>query len=145
MSPTTQATVPILQTTAQPSITTASIDKPITKTSTPSVQATNEEPTVNKIPPRRVQAKPTKEPSLQQAKILSHICKAATNRARLPQRYTRQLWQQEQRERIQLVHDKDTGEFLNYRQLIRDPKHSKVWSKSSAANKFGRSDQGVGG
>jgi hypothetical protein len=80
-SPTKQATVPTPQTIAQPSTITAIIDKPITKTSTPRVQATNKEPTVNKIPSPRLQAKPTKEPSLQQAKIPSHICKAAINRA----------------------------------------------------------------
>jgi hypothetical protein len=103
MSPTTQATAPTPQTTAQLSITTAIIDKPITKTLTLRVQAINKEPILNKIPSPRVQAKPTKGPSLQQAKIRSHICKAATNRARLPQGYTRQLRQQEQRGRIQLI------------------------------------------
>jgi hypothetical protein len=143
-SPTTQATVPTPRTITRPSITSAIIDKPITETSTLRVQATNEEPTVNKIPPPRVQAKPTKEPSLQQAKICLHICKATTNRARLQQHYTRQLRQQEQRERIQLIHNKDTGEFLNYHQLICDPKHLRVWSKS-AANEFERLAQGVCG
>jgi hypothetical protein len=54
------------------------------------------------------------------------------------------LRQQEQRERIQLIRDNDTGEYLNYRQLIRDPKHQKIWN-TSAANEFGRLAQGVGG
>jgi hypothetical protein len=54
------------------------------------------------------------------------------------------LCQQDQIERIQLVHDKETGEYLNYRQLIQDPKHKEVWSKS-AANEFGQLAEGVGG
>jgi hypothetical protein len=36
------------------------------------------------------------------------------------------------------------GQYLNYRQLIREPKHNEIWS-TSAANKFGRLAQGVGG
>ena len=47
------------------------------------------------------------------------------------------------RERAQLIHDKETGEYLNYRQLLKDPKHAKVWAHS-AANEFGRLAQGVG-
>jgi hypothetical protein len=54
------------------------------------------------------------------------------------------LCQQDQIERIQLVHNTETGEYLKYRQLIRDPKHKEVWSKS-AANEFGQLAQGVGG
>jgi hypothetical protein len=43
----------------------------------------------------------------------------------------------------QLIHDKETGEYLNYRQLLKDPKHAKVWAHS-AANEFGRLAQAVG-
>ena len=46
-------------------------------------------------------------------------------------------------ERAQLIHDKETGEYLNYRQLLKDSKHAKVWAHS-AANEFGRLAQGVG-
>ena len=88
--PITQAAVPTPQTTTQPSITTAIIHKPITKLPTPRVQATNLE--VNEIPPPRAQAKPAKEPSLQQTKLHSHIRETTTNRARLPQSYNKQLW-----------------------------------------------------
>ncbi len=49
-----------------------------------------------------------------------------------------------QREHAQLVCDTDTGNYLNYRQLMRDPNHATVWSESSA-NEFGRLAQGVGG
>ena len=40
--------------------------------------------------------------------------------------------------------DKDTGQLLNYQQLIRNPKYKKEW-KISAANEFGQLAQGVGG
>jgi hypothetical protein len=36
------------------------------------------------------------------------------------------------------------GQYLNYRQLIRDPKHKEIWS-TPAANEFRRLAQGVGG
>jgi hypothetical protein len=55
-----------------------------------------------------------------------------------------QLRQQEQQERIQLIRNDDTGECLNYRQLIRYPKYQKIWN-TLAANEFGRLAQGVGG
>jgi hypothetical protein len=44
---------------------------------------------------------------------------------------------------VQLIHDADTGEYLNYRQLLRHPKHKKLWEKL-AANEFGQLAQGVG-
>jgi hypothetical protein len=47
-------------------------------------------------------------------------------------------------ERALLVCNNKTGQYLNYRQLIREPKHKEIWS-TSAANKFGRLAQGVGG
>jgi hypothetical protein len=36
------------------------------------------------------------------------------------------------------------GQYLNYRQLIRELKHKGIWS-TSATNKFGHLAQGVGG
>ena len=42
------------------------------------------------------------------------------------------------------VLDRDTGKLLKYRQLLRDPRYKREWSKS-AANEFGRLAQGVGG
>jgi hypothetical protein len=47
-------------------------------------------------------------------------------------------------EQAQLIHDKDTGEWLTYGQLLRDPKHRENWLHS-AANKFGCLANGVGG
>jgi hypothetical protein len=43
-----------------------------------------------------------------------------------------------------LVCNNNTVQYLKYRQLIRDPKHKKIWS-TSAANKFGCLAQGVRG
>ena len=51
---------------------------------------------------------------------------------------------QDHRERAQLIHDKETGEYLKYRQLMRYPKYKGTWQQS-AANEFGRLAQGVGG
>jgi hypothetical protein len=36
------------------------------------------------------------------------------------------------RERAQLIHDKETGKYLNYRQLLKNPKHAKLWAHSAA-------------
>ena len=52
--------------------------------------------------------------------------------ARIPQRHQMNLCIIEQKEQVQLVHDKDTGEYLNYRQLLQDPKHKDVWERSAA-------------
>ena len=42
------------------------------------------------------------------------------------------------------VMDEQTGQLLDYKQLMRDPKYKKNWSTSSA-NEFGRLANGVGG
>jgi hypothetical protein len=47
-------------------------------------------------------------------------------------------------QRALAVMDKETGQLLNYRQLIRNPKYKKEW-RLSAANEFGQLAQGVGG
>ena len=51
--------------------------------------------------------------------------------------------QQILQERAQLIHDKETGKYLNDRQLLQDSKHAKLWAHS-AANEFRRLAQGVG-
>ncbi len=58
-------------------------------------------------------------------------------------RHNMQLRQQVQHERAQLIRDEETGEYLNYRRLIWDPRHKELW-QTSAANEFGRLAQGVG-
>ncbi len=45
-------------------------------------------------------------------------------------------------ERAQLIHDRETNTYLNYRQLLRHPKYTKAWN-ISAANEFGRLAQGL--
>jgi hypothetical protein len=55
-----------------------------------------------------------------------------------------QIQQQKFSEHAQLVCNNETGQYLNYRQLIRDPKHKEIWF-TSATNKFGHLAQGVGG
>jgi hypothetical protein len=42
------------------------------------------------------------------------------------------------------VMDNETGQLLNYRQLMRSDKHKHAWGRSSA-NEFGRLAQGIGG
>ncbi len=44
--------------------------------------------------------------------------------------------QQILQERVQLIHEKEIGKYLNYRQLLRDPNHAKLWAHSPA-NEFG--------
>jgi len=51
---------------------------------------------------------------------------------------------QQRRESAQPVLDFDTGKLLEYRQLLRDPKHKEIWTKAGA-KEFGRLAQGVGG
>lgn len=48
------------------------------------------------------------------------------------------------REAANPVLDHETGKLLEYRQLLRDPKHKEIWNRA-AANEFGRLAQGVGG
>jgi hypothetical protein len=85
-----------------------------------------------------------KEPTATQMNLRNKIKEARDTRSRLALRTHMALRPQIQRERIQLVRDEETGEYLKYRQLLRDPKHTKIWNTSSA-NEFGRLAQGVGG
>jgi hypothetical protein len=87
-------------------------------------------------------------PTLTQTKLRGKINDARYLRSRLAMRTHMQLRPQDQRqwrgERIQLIRDEERGEYLNYRQLMRHPKHKTIWNTSSA-NEFGRLAQGVGG
>ncbi len=51
---------------------------------------------------------------------------------------------QQRRESANPVLDYDTRKLLEYRQLLRDPKHIEIWTKAGA-NEFGQLAQGVGG
>jgi hypothetical protein len=55
-----------------------------------------------------------------------------------------QIQQQKYTKRAQLVCNNGMGQYLNYRQLIREPKHKEIWS-TSATNKFEYLVQEVGG
>ncbi len=85
----------------QKSITKATINKSIT----------------NQTPTPRVHSKPKENTLPEQMKLHHRLQEAATNRVRLPHRYNMQLHQQEQLERIQLIHNDKTREYLNYWQL----------------------------
>jgi TfoX/Sxy family transcriptional regulator of competence genes len=125
----------------RPSLTTATIDKPIpTNAPIPRVRNDNGD---NNTPTPRVRNKVTKRPpTIAQQKLKSTMRDKANSRARIPHRTHMQLRQQEQRELVQLIRDDDTGEYLNYRQLMRSPKHRRIWNISSA-NEFGRLAQGL--
>jgi hypothetical protein len=138
-----------LRTIQRPSIKKALINKPIQSiTPTPTVhEETRTVPTdtmtQKTTPTPRVMRKSRQiPPTTAQSKIRNKIREAASSRARLPYRTHMQLRQQEQRECVQLIRDGDTGEYLNYRQLMRSPKHHIIWNKS-LANKFGRLAQGL--
>jgi hypothetical protein len=125
------------QPTAQPAKEAAIVDKPIpVQTPIQRVQKnTNIKiPTISPLTPR-VHSK-SKEDILPKQMNLRHRIQEATQ-ARLPHCHNMQLRQQEQHERVQLIRDDKTGEYLNYRQLIQNPKHKEIWNKL-AANEFGR-------
>ena len=46
------------------------------------------------------------------------------------------------RERAQLIHEEETGQYLKYQQLLNNPKYATQWARS-AANEFGQLVQGV--
>ncbi len=131
------------QRTAQPAKEVALVDKPIPiQMPIPRLQKNTsiEIAAISPLTPR-VHSKSKEDISPKQINLRHRIQEAT--QARLPHRHNMQLHQQEQRECVQLIRDDKTGEYLNYRQLIRNPKHREIWNKS-AANEFGRLAQGVG-
>jgi hypothetical protein len=80
--------------------------------------------------------KKTKEMSQERAKMHHLMCAATNSRARIPQRHQMNLHQSKRNKQAQLIHDKETGEFLIYHKLLQDQKHKETWEKS-AANEFG--------
>jgi hypothetical protein len=76
------------------------------------------------------------------SRLKEYLCTTQESRARIPQRNRLSPRRHNPTKRIQLVHDADTGEYLNYRQLMQNPKHRIIWSKSFA-NKFGQLAQGL--
>jgi hypothetical protein len=71
---------------------------------------------VNKLTPRVESTAPhekAKEISPERAKMRQLIRTMTNSRARIPQRHQMNLCQSQHNERAQLIHDKETGEFLN--------------------------------
>jgi hypothetical protein len=101
------------KTTAWLLITKAIVDKPIPiQTPTPRVQVnTNTEMAKTPSTPR-VHTNPKENILPKQMKLRHRIRKATTNQVRLPHHQNMQLHQQEQHGRLQLIRDKETGEFI---------------------------------
>ncbi len=155
MAPPKDNIVPMVKQTAPPrtiqwpSFQKALIDKPI-QSIAPTLMVQNE---MNTVPTDTVTQKTTSTPrvhrksqqvppTITQSKIHDKIREAASSRARLPHRTHMQLRQQEQWEHVQVICDDNTGEYLNYQQLMCIPKHRTIWAKSPA-NEFGRLAQGL--
>jgi hypothetical protein len=71
--------------------------------------------TERQITPKRLPSERSKVRDLIRDKMLE--------RARIPQRHWMHLRNSERREQVQLIQDEDTGMYLTYRKLLRDPKH----------------------
>jgi len=80
--------------------------------------------------------------SPERMRLKEYLRSKRNTRVRITQRYNMNLRRRNPTETIQNIYDSDTGESLNYRQLMQDPKHRETWKKSSA-NEFGRLTQGL--
>ncbi len=96
---------------------------------------------ITKIPPPRVEK--THATPLNDKERLRQYLRSKTM-ARIPQQSMQLRREITHREQAQLIHDKDNGEWLNYCQLLCNPKHKETWTKL-AANKFGRLTNRIGG
>lgn len=85
-------------------------------------------------------------PILKQPTVLSSesIADRVKRRRGTPSSSIAERVTQRRRESANPVLDWDTGKLLEYRQLLRDPKHKELWTKAGA-NELGRLAQGVGG
>ncbi len=92
---------------------------------------------------RQQQPQPT--PILKQPTIISSesIADRVKKRRGTPSSSIAERVAQRRRESANPVLDYNTGKLLEYRQLLRDPKHEEIWTKAGA-NEFGRLAQGVG-
>ncbi len=98
-------------------ITTATIDKPNMNIPTPRVHktrstTTNSTPTLDKNCPTRIEMK---------NRIREHF--KAKTMARIPQQNMNICRNVQSIERAQLIHDKETNTYLNYRQVLHYPKY----------------------
>jgi len=94
------------------------------------VKATIDKPILTKERTKTVDDTPGR------TRLKEYLRAARESKARIPQRNRMSPRRHNPTERIQLIHDAETGEYLNYRQLMRSPKHRVIWNKSSA-NEFG--------
>ena len=99
---------------------TATTDKPIPKAATPRVQNTQ---TLKETNPAQREMR---------EQVRKHI--EAKTMARIPQRsmYTRRTTRNI--EWAQIIHDKETNTYLNYRQLLRHPKYKEAWENQQQMN-----------
>ena len=100
------------------------------------VKATIDKPILTKERTKAVDDTPGR------TRLKEYLRAARESKARILQRNRMSPRRHNPTERIQLIHDADTGEYLNYCQLMRSPKHRVIWNKSSA-NEFGRLAQGL--
>ncbi len=118
-------------------INTAIINKPLTiNTPPPRVETSIDKISILNMPPPRVveSSKADREKIMlnpNRIKLWQHISNSANNRARIHHCHQMALCNNNQREHVQFVCNTDTGNYLNYWQLMRDTKHAKVWSESS--------------
>jgi hypothetical protein len=120
--------------------------KPIrpTRTTAPIHAATINKPIAN-MPTSRVQKLPTPKGDIparmdMRDRIRKYL--QAKTMARIPQRNTYLRQTTRSTKRTQLIHDKETNTYLNYRQLLQHPNYKDSWAKS-AANKFRHLAQGL--
>jgi hypothetical protein len=98
--------------------------------------------TIDKPILTRAQTQKNVEDSLGRIRLKEYLRSARNKRARITQRHHHiHMPRRNSTERIQLIYDADTEDYLNYRQLMRDPKQNEIWARSSA-NEFGRLTQG---
>ncbi len=115
-----RSTIPATKpkTAVQPSITKVIMDKPFSiQMPTPRVQVNTNTKIATTPSTPRVHTKPEENILSKQMKLRHRICEATINQARLPHHHM-QLHQQEQHKLVQLIRDEETGEYLNYWQLI---------------------------
>jgi hypothetical protein len=101
-------------------------------------------PDTSPAPPRLIVTSP--KPILKQPTIIpsESIADRVKQRRKMPSSSIAKRVAQQRRESAKPVLDFDTDKLLEYRQLLRDPKHKEIWTKAGA-NEFGRLAQGVDG
>jgi hypothetical protein len=125
--PSPRVRMPTQRTQTTAPITTATINKPITK-----------------IPPPRVQNAQPATPSMKRDNVTPTWNKETLRDHLRSKKMARILHcnillqqQTSHQKQAQLIHNREAGQFLGHQQLLRNPKHKDLWAKS-AANEFRR-------